>query len=85
MGETTFEFKCIALQTVYRRLRNDPLFQDFAYDYIFEISLADVIASGKMIELAAGGIQLVESTYAVMMNEIKNSPQAETMLKKLVG
>lgn len=84
MSGVTFEAKCLALQTIYLRLRQDPLFEDFAYQYGFETCLADTIASGQMIELAAGGIQVVENTYDALMEWIAESDNPETLKAKLI-
>lgn len=85
MSEPSFEFKCKALQTIYKKLRSDEMFADFAYQYGFELTLADTIASGLMIELSGGGIKLVEETYAAMMAYVKESSQSQAMLVKLIN
>lgn len=71
------------LQSVYLRFRDDEDFADFAYQYGFELSLADTIASGKMIELATGGVQVIENAYADMIEMIKTHPNSTAMLGKL--
>lgn len=84
MSGVTFEAKCLALQTIYLHLRQAPMFEDFAYQYGFETCLADTIASGQMIELASGGIKVVEDTYDALMEWIAESENPEALKAQLL-
>jgi len=84
MSGVDFEAKCLTLQYIYKNLQYDEMFSDFAYGYSFEISLADVIASGQMIELAAGGIKLIEETYQALLAYIEDSDNPKALQTKLI-
>jgi len=85
MDQIPFDAKCRVLQHIYLHLSEQADWIDFADEYYFSISLADVIASGEMIELSEGGVAVIEAAFDGLTKYAKNNTHIDmvALLKSL--